>query len=183
MKFIANDMAGLFTISLKKLEDERGAFSRTFCKKIFQEIGFNKEFVQTNQSQNTHKGTLRGLHFQQPPFSETKLIRCMQGSVYDVAVDLRKNSPTFLQYFGIILSAENMMQILIPNGFAHGFQTLEDNTTLLYQHTEYYTKNADAGLMYNDPAINIKWPLPPVKISDKDKSYTLLNNKFKGLEI
>src|ERR1700674_3022959 len=128
MEFIATDIGGLYTIRLKKLEDERGFFARTFCKNEFRQIGFDKEFVQFNHSFNKHKGTIRGMHFQNFPYGEMKLLRCIQGAVYDVAVDLRKESPTFLQHFGVELSAENMLSILIPEGFAHGFQTLEDNS-------------------------------------------------------
>jgi dTDP-4-dehydrorhamnose 3,5-epimerase len=183
LQFISNHIKDLYTISLKKLEDERGLFARTFCKKEFEQIGFNKEFVQFNHSFNTHKGTIRGMHFQQQPYSETKLIRCVQGAVYDVAVDIREGSPTFLQYFGVELSAKNMMSILIPEGFAHGFQTVEDNTILIYHHTQYYTPSADAGLRYNDTALQINWPLPPVMLSTKDTAYTLIDKNFKGIKI
>ena len=143
MQFIPAHIEGLYTIRLNKLEDERGWFARTFCKNEFRQIGFEKEFVQFNHSFNKNKGTIRGMHFQNRPYAETKLIRCIQGSVYDVAIDLRKGSPTFLQYFGTELSAENMSSILIPEGFAHGFQTLKDNSALVYHHTQYYAPNAD----------------------------------------
>jgi dTDP-4-dehydrorhamnose 3,5-epimerase len=181
MDFIATDIEGLFTIKCKKLVDERGIFTRTFCKNEFKQIGFEKEFVQFNQSFNRFKGTIRGLHFQNAPYTETKLIRCVAGSVFDVAVDLRKSSPTFLKYFGTILSAENMDGILIPNGFAHGFQTLEDNTSLIYHHTEYYQPNAEAGIRFDDPAIGVLWKLPATNISPKDRSYNLLNQNFEAI--
>lgn len=183
MEFIPSYFDGLYTLQLKKLEDERGFFARTFCKDEFQQFGFNKEFVQFNHSMSMHKGTIRGMHFQNPPFCEAKLIRCVQGCVYDVAIDLRKNSTTFLQFFGIELSAENMFSVLIPPGFAHGFQTLEDNTALIYHHTEYYKPGAEAGLRFDDPALNINWKLPVSRISDKDKSYKLISENFKGIEI
>ena len=183
MEFTATHIEGLYIIGLKILEDDRGFFARTFCKKEFKQIGFDKEFVQFNHSYNKFKGTIRGMHFQNVPYAETKLIRCIQGAVYDVAVDLREGSPTFLQHFGVELSAENMTGILIPEGFAHGFQTLEDNTALIYHHTEYYTSAADNGLCYNDPALQINWRLPAVYVSEKDKNYKPAYKNFKGIKI
>lgn len=183
MEFIQADIKGLYVIRPKKLEDERGLFARTYCKKEFRQIGFDKEFVQFNHSFNKHKGTIRGMHFQNAPYAETKLIRCIQGAVNDVAIDLRKESSTFLQHFEIELTAENMMSILIPEGFAHGFQTLQDDSSLIYHHTQYYTPEADAGFRFDDPALNITWKLPAVMVSKKDKSYKLIDNNFKGLNI
>jgi dTDP-4-dehydrorhamnose 3,5-epimerase len=183
LKFYKTELEGLYTISLNKLIDERGLFARTFCKDEFKQIGFDKEFVQFNHSFNKHKGTIRGMHFQNAPYSETKLIRCVQGSVFDVAIDLRERSSTFLKYFGMILSAENMDSILIPEGFAHGFQTLEDNTSLIYHHTQYYTAHADAGIRFDDKTLNIKWKLPPAFVSSKDNTYNLIDKNFKGIKI
>lgn len=181
MEFLPTDIEGLYIIRLKKLEDERGFFVRTYCKNEFWQIGFDKEFVQFNHSFNKHKGTVRGLHFQNAPYCDTKLIRCTQGKVYDVAVDLREGSPTFLKHFSIELNSENMLSILIPEGFAHGFQTLEDNSALIYHHTQYYTQNADAGFRFDDPVFEINWKLTPVMLSEKDKSYQLIDNNFKGI--
>ena len=178
MTFIETPLKDLYLIKLMSLNDERGFFARTFCKEQFLSIGFNKEFVQFNHSFNTLKGTIRGLHFQSPPFAETKLIRCVQGSVYDIAVDLRENSSTYLQFFGTELSAENLNCILIPEGFAHGFQTLEDNTSLIYHHTNYYKPNTERGIRFNDPVLNIQWPLQPVNISRKDLLYPLINTNI-----
>ena len=183
MEFIPSNIDGLYTIGLKKLVDDRGLFARTYCKNEFQQIGFDKEFVQFNHSFNKQKGTIRGMHFQQMPFAETKLIRCVQGAVYDVAVDIREGSPTFLHWFGVELSEENMLSILIPEGFAHGFQALEDNSALIYHHTAFYTPNADAGLRFDDPALNIDWKLPPVNVTEKDKNYKLIDKDFKGIKI
>lgn len=183
MNFETTNIAGLFTVQLKKLEDERGFFTRTFCKNEFKQVGFNKEFVQFNHSYNKLKGTIRGMHFQYAPFCETKLIRCVQGAVYDVAVDLREGSPTFLQHVGVELTAQNMTSILIPEGFAHGFQTLEDNTALIYHHTEFYAAGADGGMRYDDPALKIDWKLPAVQVSEKDKNYNLVDKNFKGIKI
>ena len=183
MQFIESSIKGLYTIQLKSLKDDRGFFARTFCKEIFLKIGFNEEFVQFNHSFNTLKGTIRGMHYQKAPFAESKLIRCVQGSVYDVAIDLRKNSPTYLQSFGVELSAENLKCILIPQGFAHGFQTLEDNTSLIYHHTSYYKPNTEGGIRYNDPALNILWKLPAVSISPKDLTHPLININFQALTL
>jgi len=181
MKLIETSIQDLFLLQSSIFIDERGMFARTFCKNEFKQIGFDKEFVQFNHSFNKQKGTVRGMHFQNAPYCETKLIRCIQGAVYDVAVDLRKGSPTFLQYLGIELNAENMVSILIPEGFAHGFQTLEENSALIYHHTQYYTPNADAGIRFDDPALDIYWKLPVTSISEKDKSYKLIDNNFKGI--
>lgn len=174
MVFEKTHLEGLYVVKPRILEDERGLFARTYCKKAFAQIGFKKEFVQFNHSFNALKGTLRGLHFQLAPFTETKLIRCVEGRVWDVAVDLRQDSKTYLQYFGIELSKENMNSILIPDGFAHGFVTLEDNSSLIYHHTEYYTPNVDSGILYNDPSVGIKWPVSISVISQKDTSYSLI---------
>ena len=183
MKFVESGLGGLYYIDPTPFKDERGLFARTYCKKLFSEIHFDKEFVQFNYSFNKQKGTLRGLHFQFAPYGETKLIRCISGSVYDVAVDLRKGSPSFLQSFGIELSEQNMRSILIPEGFAHGFQTLEDNSALIYHHTEFYNPNYEDGLVYNDPSLKIDWPLPPVNISKKDKDYNLISKNFEAYEV
>ncbi len=183
MQFEATNIAGVYTIHLKKLQDERGLFARTFCKNEFKQIGFDKEFVQFNHSFNRQQGTIRGMHFQQPPWAETKLIRCIQGAVYDVAVDIRAGSPTFLQHVAVELSEENMVSILIPEGVAHGFQTLQNNAALIYHHTQFYTPEADAGIRFNDPALQIQWPLPPVMISSKDASYNIIDHHFKGITI
>jgi dTDP-4-dehydrorhamnose 3,5-epimerase len=183
MKFIKTPLKGAFIIELEPFRDERGFFARTFCKREFAAIGHSKEFVQFNHSMTFKKGTLRGMHYQVPPNTEIKLIRCISGRVYDVIIDLRKNSPTFLQYYGVILSAENLKMIYVPEGFAHGFQTLEDNTQLIYHHTAYYTPSDERGLNYNDTILDIKWPLEPKNMSEKDQKYTFINNTFKGIEI
>ena len=134
-----------------------------------------------NHSVSYKKGTLRGMHFQVQPFSEIKMVRCIAGIVFDVIVDLRKGSSTFLQWFGAELSAENKTMIYIPEGFAHGFQCLSENCELLYHHTAIYNLEAEAGIKYNDPKINIEWPLPVTVISDRDNSHPFLNEDFKGI--
>ena len=183
MEFISTTLEGLYVIKHNILSDDRGLFARTFCKSEFDKIGFKKEFVQFNHSFNLAKGTLRGMHFQKKPFCESKLIRCVHGSVYDVAVDVRKNSPTFLKHFAVELSSSNFLSILIPEGFAHGFQTLEDNTSLIYHHTQFYNPEADAGIKYNDSKLMINWPLQIINLSKKDLSYENINQNFKGIEI
>ncbi|MBC7935323.1 MAG: dTDP-4-dehydrorhamnose 3,5-epimerase [Rhizobacter sp.] len=183
MEFIKTNIEGVYLVKLKRLDDERGLFARTYCKNEFQNIGFDKEFVQFNHSYNRYKGTLRGMHFQNAPYTETKLIRCVQGAVLDVAVDIREGSATFLQHISATLSADNMMSIIIPEGVAHGFQTLEDDSALIYHHTQFYTAGADNGLRYDDPALSINWPLPVTQVSEKDKQYNLIENNFKGIKI
>lgn len=181
MTFTETHLKGSYIIDLNLFTDDRGAFARTYCKRDFKEIGHDKEFVQFNQSYNTHKGTVRGMHYQIPPFKEIKLVRCIRGAVYDVIIDIRENSPTFLQHFSIELSADNKRSLYIPEGFAHGFQTLEDNTELIYHHSEYYAPNADSGLNYLDPVFNIQWPTTVTKISEKDKNLKLIDQSFKGI--
>ncbi len=183
MIFTETILKGCFTIEVKAFGDERGLFARTYCKNEFAQIGFDKEFVQFNHSYNRFKGTLRGMHFQNAPYCEAKLIRCVQGAVLDVAVDIREGSPTFMQHINVELSAENMKSILIPEGVAHGFQTLEDNSSLIYHHSAFYTAGADNGLRYDDPALNINWPLTVTQVSEKDKQYKLIDNNFKGIKI
>lgn len=181
MKFSETILKGSYIVELTVHADNRGGFARTFCKREFEAIGHVREFVQFNQSFTDLKGTIRGMHFQLPPFKETKLIRCIRGTVYDVIIDLRKDSPTFLQHMAIELSEHNRLSVYAPEGFAHGFQTLTDHAEMIYSHTEYYTPEADAGLYYADPALDIKWPLPVTLVSEKDKNLSLLTPTFKGI--
>ena len=183
MEIIETSIRGVYAIHVKKLEDDRGIFARTYCKREFEKIGFDKEFVQFNHSYNSRKGTIRGMHFQYAPWCESKLIRCVQGAVLDVAVDIREGSPTFLQHVGIELSAANMVSILIPEGVAHGFQVLEDHSSLIYHHTQFYTAGADDGIKYDDAELAINWPLPVTQISDKDKQYKSIDKNFKGIKL
>ena len=181
MIFTPTPLAGSYTIALEPFEDQRGWFARYYDEKLFEQIGHRLPWVQMNHSVSYKKGTLRGLHFQHPPLAETKLLRCISGWVYDVIVDLRKESPTFLQWYGITLSAVNRNMVYVPNGFAHGFQALEDDCELLYHHTAYYTPEAESGIRYNDPLINISWPLRIGELSDRDASHSFLNESFKGI--
>ena len=183
MKFIETKLKGCYVIEVITHKDSRGWFSRTYCKDEFHEINHYKEWVQINHSFTTEKGIIRGMHFQLSPFAETKLIRCISGSIYDVAVDLRKNSNTFLKWFGIELSVENKKMILIPEGFAHGFQTLTDNCELIYHHSNFYTPNSEGGIKYDDPLVGINWPLKKAGISEKDNQYEYLEENFKGISL
>ncbi len=183
MVFIETPLAGAFVIKLEPFQDERGLFARTFCQKEFEQIGHTENFVQFNHSMTVAKGCIRGMHFQKPPFAEIKLIRCIKGKVWDVIVDIRQNSMTFLKWFGVELSAENQKMIYIPKGFAHGFQTLEPNTELIYHHTAFYTPSAEGGLKYNDPKLKIDWKLTPEQLSKKDQEYNYINENFKGIVI
>ncbi len=183
MKFDLTSIPDLFLVELEPRSDDRGWFARTYCRKEFEKIGFKDEFVQANISVNQKKGTFRGFHFQVPPFQETKLVKCVVGRVLDYAIDLREGSPTFLQHFTAELSAENKKMILIPEGFAHGFLSLEDNSVLIYHHSEYFSAEADRGLRYDDPVLKIQLPFPIDSISQKDKSYPLLNSDFRGFKV
>jgi dTDP-4-dehydrorhamnose 3,5-epimerase len=175
MKFTETKLKGAFIIDINKLEDDRGFFGRSFCQREFENFGLNTNVVQTNVSYNKKKGTLRGLHVQLPPHGETKLVRCTRGALYDVIVDLRKESPTFKQWIGVELTADNYRLLYVPEGFAHSFITLEDNTEAVYQVTEFYTPIAERGYRWDDPAFNIQWPISPVVISEKDRNHPLFS--------
>lgn len=181
MIFTSTPLAGSYTITLSPAADSRGWFARTYCKNEFSQIGHAKEWVQINHSFTAATGTVRGMHYQLPPFSEIKMLRCIAGAVYDVIVDIRKGSPTFLQWFGVTLSSENKKMLYIPTGFAHGFQTLSPGCELIYHHSECYTPGAEGGLRYNDPALGIQWPLPPTALSERDSQHPLLTSNFTGI--
>lgn len=166
---------GLLLIQPKVFQDDRGYFYEPYNKKVFAGIGINDEFMQDNQSLS-QKGVVRGLHFQKPPHAQSKLIRVLQGSVWDVAVDIRKNSPTYGQYYGVELSEKNKTILYIPEGFAHGFVTLEDNTIFLYKCSRFYNKESEDSIFWNDPDIKIPWNISNPILSEKDKNATLLRN-------
>ena len=182
MLFNDTGLTGAYWIECQPHRDARGLFARTYCKKEFEKIGHADEFVQYNHSHNICKGTLRGMHYQLPPFSEVKLIRCIKGSVFDIIVDIRQDSPTFLQHFGIKLSEHNMRMLYVPQGFCHGFQTLEDDTALIYHHTAYYAPQYERGLRFDDPKLQLNWPLPPSEMSSKDQQYAFLDDRFLGIQ-
>ncbi|MCB0631389.1 MAG: dTDP-4-dehydrorhamnose 3,5-epimerase [Saprospiraceae bacterium] len=183
MKFIPTKLADACLVELEAFSDDRGWFARAFCKKEFEQIGHRKEWVQINHSMSREKGTIRGMHFQYPPHNEAKLVRCIAGKVFDVALDIRRGSPTFLQWVGFELSAANRRMLYIPEGFAHGFQTLTDDVELIYHHSAYYTPDAEGGLRFDDPALGIEWPLPAGNISVKDQNRAFLTDAFQGIEV
>ena len=181
MIFSATPLKGSYTVDLEPVGDTRGWFARTYCKNEFSKIGHDKEWVQMNHSFTQQKSTIRGMHFQLPPFSEIKMVRCIAGAVYDVIIDLRASSATFLQFFGVELSAANKKMMYIPEGFAHGFQALTDDCELIYHHSQYYLPGVEAGIKYDDKKININWPLPVTIISERDNAHPLIDVNFKGL--
>lgn len=171
MKFTPTPLEGAYLIDVDKLGDERGFFARVFCANEFSAKGLTSSFVQVNNSLSTKKGTLRGLHYQLAPMQETKLVRCIRGSCYDVILDLRSGSKTFGHSFGAVLSAENRTMMYVPEGFAHGFYTLEDSTELMYMVSQHYDPKLERGVRWNDPAFSIEWPGLPVVISERDQNH------------
>lgn len=171
MKFIETALKGAFIIEINQMTDERGFFGRSWCKREMEEHGLNGNVVQANTSFSKTKGTLRGMHYQKHPHEETKLIRCTKGAIYDVIVDLRKDSPTYLKWFGIELSETNYKMLYVPEKFAHGFITLTDDAEVTYLVTEFYTPGAEAGLRFDDPTLKIDWPLEATVISEKDRQH------------
>lgn len=175
MIFTETRLKGAFIIELQPIMDERGFFSRSFCKNEFESLGLETDVAQCNVSFNNKKGILRGMHFQHHPKAEAKLVRCTRGVIYDVIVDLRPSSQTYCKWETVELSNENHKALYIPEGFAHGFQTLEDNTEVFYQMFEFFAPEYASGVRWDDPAFGIKWPLANPIISEKDRSYPLLN--------
>ena len=172
MIFTETEVAGAFIVDLETVSDERGLFARAFCRRDFEEHGLNPEVVQCNLSLSTQAGTLRGMHFQSPPHEEAKLIRCTSGALYDVALDLRPESPSYLRWVGVELSAENRRMLYVPEGCAHGFQTLVPNTEAFYQVSAAYTPEAERGFRWNDRAFGIEWPEAAARtISAKDERW------------
>lgn len=181
MKFIATPLEGAYIVQAEPLADNRGWFARTYSRKEFQAIGHKGEWIQQNHSFTENQGTVRGLHFQLPPYSEIKLVRCVAGAVYDVIVDLRSGSPTFLKSFGAELSAANKGMMYIPQGFAHGFQTLQPDTELVYNHSEEYQPSSEGGLRFDDPILSIPWPMEVTAISGRDQAHPYIDKFFKGI--
>jgi len=178
MKFNPTPLADAYTIDLEKREDERGFFARFFCVNEFDNAGLDRNVVQINNSLSIDKGTLRGIHYQLAPKAETKIVRCIRGSLFDVIVDLRPDSPTFLKWFGATLSADNRTMMFVPKGFGHAFLTLEENTEALYLVTEFYSPENERGMRWNDPKVGIEWPIEPIIISDKDKNHPDFNISY-----
>jgi dTDP-4-dehydrorhamnose 3,5-epimerase len=171
MRFHATKLRGVFEVHLEPKADLRGFFARTWCQKEFEAQGLNSQLLQCSISHNTRRGTLRGLHYQAAPHAETKLVRCTRGAVYDVVVDLRPQSPTFKDWVSVVLTAENRHMIYIPEGCAHGFLTLADESEICYQMSEIYDADSARGVRWNDPAFGIVWPEAVQVISERDQTY------------
>ena len=180
--FVPTPIAGLMLVQRQRLEDSRGFLSRFYCAEEFEALGVHQSIAQINHTLTRCKGAVRGMHFQLPPYAETKVVSCLHGEIFDVAVDLRKNSPTFLQWHGTVLSAENQRSLLIPDGFAHGFQALADDCELIYLHTAAYHPAAEGAVNANDPRLAIAWPLDITEMSDRDRAHPLLAAEFEGIE-
>ena len=174
MIFTETALKGAFLIDIEPRNDDRGFFTRAFCQKEFEEHGLKPTIAQANLAFNHHKGTVRGMHFQFPPAAETKTVRCTRGAIVDIIVDLRPESPTYLQHIEVELTEDNHRAIYVPERFAHGYQVLCDKTETSYQVGEFYTPGSEGGLMYNDPRLGLSWPLPLTVISEKDQSWSLL---------
>jgi dTDP-4-dehydrorhamnose 3,5-epimerase len=177
-------IAGLKVLQRKPLGDRRGYLERLFCNEELQALAPDKPIAQINHTLTASRGTVRGLHYQRPPYAEIKFVSCLRGEVFDVAVDLRKNSPTFLQWHAEVLSAANHKTLVIPEGFAHGFQTIADDCEMLYFHTAPYQASAEAGMNALDPQLAIEWPLNVgvAMLSDRDRSHPMLTKEFKGFQ-
>ena len=180
--FSKTPLAGLVLVQRKRLEANRGFLARFYCAKEFASAGVHRAISQINHTLTRRKGAVRGLHFQLPPYAESKIVNCLHGELFDVAVDLRKNSPTFLKWHGEVLSAQNQRSLLIPEGFAHGFQALTDDCEIIYLHTVAYQQTAEAALNPTDPRLAIAWPLGITEMSDRDRSHPMLAADFEGIE-
>lgn len=175
MKMTPTPLKGAFVIDLEKKGDQRGFFARLFCSRIFAEHGLEPKIVQANNSLSEEQGTLRGMHYQLPPCEETKLVRCISGSLYDVILDLRKESPTFGHSYGVELSAENRRMLYVPRGFAHGFLTLLPSTEIFYLVSEFYSPELERGIRWDDPYFAIEWPKVPTVVSERDQNHCDFN--------
>jgi len=183
MKFNETKIKGLYVAELEPFSDDRGFFTRAYCKKELEKINIEKEIKQINHSSTLIVGSIRGMHYQNPPYAEIKMVRCIAGEVFDVVVDLRKGSDTFLQWHGEYLNSKNFRMMVIPEGFAHGFQVIKPNSELLYFHTESYTQKSESGVLFNDEKIGIEWPLQVTDLSDRDLKHKLITREFKGLNV
>ena len=183
LTIIQTPFEGLYVVETATFLDHRGAFARWFCEGEMKEILGNRRIKNVNFSRTVKKGSIRGMHFQNPPYSEMKMVRCIRGRILDVVVDIRKDSPTYLQHYAVELSAENMKLFVIPEGFAHGFQSLEDNSEIMYLVTEFYSPDAEAGLRFSDPTLAIDWPLEITDTSAKDAAHPLVADGFEPLDV
>jgi dTDP-4-dehydrorhamnose 3,5-epimerase len=182
-EFFSTPLSGLIVIKRQAIEDDRGFLCRFYCSEEFKDIGLNKSIVQVNHTLTKKKGSVRGLHFQHPPHAETKFVSCLKGEIFDVAVDIRHNSPTFLHWYSEILSDTNRKSLLIPEGFAHGFQSMTNDCELIYLHTESYMPSAEGGLNVRDVRLNITWPLNIAELSKRDQAYRYIDGKFEGMHL
>jgi dTDP-4-dehydrorhamnose 3,5-epimerase len=182
MIFTETALAGAFIVDLQEIRDDRGFFARTFCAKEFEAHGLKPVIAQANMSFNHRAGTLRGLHYQRPPAAETKLVRCTAGAIWDVIVDIRPDSPTYMKYVGVELSAANRRALYVPEMFAHGYQTLTDGAEVVYSVGEFYTPGVEGGFRHDDPALGIDWPVPVTVISDKDASWPGIGAEVGGVK-
>jgi dTDP-4-dehydrorhamnose 3,5-epimerase len=171
VRFIETKLSGAFVIEPERKVDERGFFARAFCQEEFCSRGLETQFVQCSISFNTKRGTLRGMHYQEDPHAETKVVRCTMGAIYDVIIDVRRGSPTYQAWIAVELSAKNRTMLYIPKGFAHGFQTLEVDTEIFYQISDFYHPECARGLRWNDPAFGVIWPIADVTMSGRDRNY------------
>ena len=183
MKVIATPLPGLKVVETSPFQDSRGAFARWYCERELAEIVGNRQIVQINHSRTGGMGAVRGLHFQKPPHAEMKLVRCIKGRVWDVAVDLRQGSATYLKWHAEELTPTNARMMVIPEGFAHGFQEIEPESELLYLHTAFYAPESESGVRFDDPSIGIEWPLPVTDVSQRDRNHPLINLGFVGLSV
>jgi dTDP-4-dehydrorhamnose 3,5-epimerase len=181
MNLFETSIPGVWVTGSTANQDSRGAFSRLFCSRELQTIIGSREIVQINHSLTHSVGAVRGLHFQNQPNAEMKIVRCLKGRVFDVAVDLRQGSPTFLKWTAVELTPKTGLAFVIPEGCAHGFQVLEEDSELLYLHTEFYTPDAEGAIRFEDPKINVDWPLAPTDLSARDLSHPYLKEDFKGI--
>ena len=182
MKFNNTPLQDAYTIELEKRGDDRGFFARLFCTEEFSNQGIVSSYTQINNSLTSKKGTLRGMHYQLPPSAEVKVVRCIRGSLYDVILDLRPDSPTYGEWFGETLSAENRLMMYAPKGFAHGFVTLEENTEAIYLVSDPYASDLERGIRFDDPEFNIEWPITPVEVSEKDRSWPDFDREWHGID-
>lgn len=176
-------LAGAHLVGTTPHGDHRGHFARLFCAREMADAGLNTEVVQANHSLTMAAGAVRGMHFQRPPMAEVKMLRCVRGAVFDVIVDIRLGSPTYMKWHGEILSAENMRLIYVPEGFAHGFQALEPASEVMYLVSQFYSPELEGGLRHDDPAIGIEWPLPIADVSQKDAAQPLVADGFVGIDM
>lgn len=177
MRIVPTALEGVYLIEIEPIRDERGFFARAWCSDIFAQHGLRTNYVQANLSGNKLVGTVRGLHFQAAPHAETKLVRCVVGAIFDVAVDVRSDSPTFGHWVGVELTADNRTSLYVPEGFAHGYQVLAEGSEVYYMVSRPYVAGAEYGLRYDDPALGISWPLETTAVSDKDRTWPLLSSR------